>query len=396
MRQTTAMVYHPNNPDLRANPWPTYQWLRDEQPLYHNPGAGFWVLSRHADVSAAWRDPALYSSDHGPALEHWAPDASATMGFVAMDPPQHTLHRRLISQGFTPGRVRHLEPRIRQLTRAYLQPLLEEGSLDFADFATAIPVDVISELIGVPVADRPLLLQLSRQIMTRDDANGRLTPAVRQANAELASYYASLIAERRARPREDLTSALLRADIDGERLAERDVIATLMLLGVAGNDTTAKLLTTAWRCAWQHPDQRARLWSGELDVGCWVEETLRYEGPSAYTARRLTRPTELHGVVVPAGACVLLVIAAANRDERVFPAADRYDLSRDTSRTLAFGLGQHFCLGASLARLEATVVLQELVRAVEADYEVDLAAASWAVSPNVRGHATLPTTVKRR
>ncbi|MFD0479930.1 cytochrome P450 [Nonomuraea thailandensis] len=232
--------------------------------------------------------------------------------------------------------------------------------------------------------------------MTRDDLDGHLTSAVKEANAELAGYYASLLTERRRHPHEDLITSLLHADVDGERLADRDVIATLMLLGVAGNETTTKLISTAWRCAWQHPDQRERVWSGDIDAGAWVEETLRYEGPSQYTARRLTRPVELHGITVPADACILLVIAAANRDERAFPDAGRYDMTRDTSRTLAFGLGQHFCLGASLARLEATIVLQELMKTVEADYDVDVASASWAASPNVRGHAHLPTMVKRR
>jgi|UniRef100_UPI003F4935DA cytochrome P450 len=388
--------YNPNDPALQADPFATYQWLRDEHPLYHNDNLGFWAISRHADVATAWRDTATFSSDHGPALEQWGADAAQTMGFVAMDPPLHTLRRRQISQGFTPSRVRHLEPRIRQLTQAYLQPLLEHGSFDFVDFATAIPVDIISELIGVPPQDRPLLRRLSQQIMTRDDLGGQLTSAVRDANAELAGYYAGLLTERRRHPREDLITALLHADVDGERLADHDVIATLMLLGVAGNETTTKLISTAWRCAWQHPDQRERVWSGDIDVSTWVEETLRYEGPSQYTARRLTHPIDLHGVTVPADACILLVIAAANRDERAFPNASRYDMTRDTSRTLAFGLGQHFCLGASLARLEATIVLQELIKAVEADYDVDLASASWAGSPNVRGHAHLPTMVKRR
>ncbi len=390
------VTYNPNDPALYANPYPTYARLRDEQPLYHNPDLGIVALSRHVDVSAAWSDPGLYSSDHGPVIEEFGPDAAEVMGFVAMDPPQHTLMRRLVASGFTPGRVSRLEPRIRELTRKHLRPLLEQGSGDFISFATAIPVDVISELIGVPEADRPMLLGLSQQIMTRGDINGRLTPAVTQANMELGAYYGGLIAERRREPRDDLASALLQAEIEGRRLSDREVIATLMLLGVAGNETTARLLGTAWRCAWQHPEQRVRVWSGEIKVDRWVEETLRLEGPSQYTARRVTRPVELYGTVVPANALMLLVIAAANRDERVFPDADLFDMSRDTSQTLAFGRGPHFCLGAPLARLEARIVLQELVRAVQVDYDVDMTGASWTTSPNVRGHAKLPTTIKPR
>ncbi|TYB66214.1 cytochrome P450 [Nonomuraea sp. PA05] len=390
------MTYNPNDPASHRDPFPAYRRLRDERPVYRNDELDFWAVSRHADVSAAWRDPAGFSSDHGPALEEWAPDAARTAGFVAMDPPRHTHRRRLISQGFTPAAVRRLEPDIRRLTHTHLRPLLDHGGpFDFTDLAAAIPVDVISELIGVPLPDRPLLQRLSRQIMTRDDPDGHTTPAMSQATADMAAYYAALIAERRARPRDDLVTALLHAEADGERLADQDIVATLILLGIAGNETTSKLLSTAWRCAWQHPEQRRRVWAGETDVSAWVEETLRYEGPAQYVARRVTRPTTLHGVVVPAGARILLLVGAANRDERVFPDADRYDLSRDTGRALAFGLGHHFCLGASLARLEATTVLRELVRVVEADYEVDLGAASWAASP-MRGHSRLPTMVKQR
>ncbi|MCA2230041.1 cytochrome P450 [Nonomuraea aurantiaca] len=370
---------------------------RTGQPAPLVLSLGFWAVSRHADVSAAWRNTKAYSSDHGPAVEEFGPNASQVMGFVARDPPSHTVMRRLVASGFTRDRVRNLEPRIRQLTRKYLRPALERGSFDFvSDFASMIPVDVISELIGVPESDRPLLLRLSQQIMTRDDIQGRLTPTVTQANNEMGSYYGALIAERRRKPREDLTSALLHAEIEGKRLSTAEVIATLMLLGVAGNETTIRTLGTAWRCAWQHPDQRERVWSGEIEIGAWVEETLRYEGPSQYTARRVTRPTELHGTIVPADACMLLVIAAANRDEREFTGADRFDMTRDTSQTLAFGLGPHFCLGAPLARLELEIVLQELVRAVRPDYGVDMTRAYLTTSPNVRGPAKLPTTVKAR
>jgi cytochrome P450 len=390
-------TYNPNDPAVMNDPYPTYASLRDEQPLYHNPDLDFWALSRHADVSAAWRKTKTYSSDHGPALEEFGPDASRVMGFVAMDPPQHTVMRRLIASGFTRDRIIELEPRIRQLTRKYLRPALEQGSFDFVgDFASMIPVDVISELIGVPENDRPMLLRLSQQIMTRDDIQGRLTPAVAQANLELAGYYGDLIAEREREPRDDLVSALLHAEIEGRRLSTAEVIATLMLLGVAGNETTIRALGTAWRCAWQHPEQRERVWSGEIEIGAWVEETLRYEGPSQYTARRVTAPLELYGTVVPANACMLLVIAAANRDGRVFIDADRFDMTRDTREMLAFGLGPHFCLGALLARLELKIVLEELVRTVHVDYDVDMARACWTTSPSVRGHAQLPTTIKAR
>ncbi|WP_327591389.1 cytochrome P450 (plasmid) [Nonomuraea sp. NBC_00507] len=389
------IAYNPNDPVTQADPFGIYQQLRDQAPLYHRSKAPeFWALSRHADVAAALPDFRRYSSDHGPALEQWAPDARKSMSFVAMDPPDQHRMRTLISRGFTPGRVRQLEPRVRELTRMYLEPALERGTFDFVeDLAAKIPMDVIGELIGVPRADRAALLQLAQQVMTRDDVTGRLTLAVRDANAKLAHYYLELIKDRRRHPREDLASALLKAEIDGDRLSDGDVVATLMLLGIAGVETTVRLLGTAWRLAWQHPDQRAAAFA---DVGSWVEETLRFDGPSQYTARRVTRSVQLHGREVPEGAPLLLLLAAANRDERVFPEADKFIVGRDTTHVLAFGLGSHFCLGAPLARLEATTVLRELVAAVEPDYDINLEGAVWARSPIVRGHSRLPTTIKPR
>jgi cytochrome P450 len=391
------VTFNPNDPALQRDPYETYRQLRDRYPLYHNPDLDFWVLSRHGDVSAAWFDSETYSSDHGPTIEEWGPDAVRTVGFVAMDPPQHTDMRKLIKHGFAPARIAQLEPRIRQITRDHLGPVLElAGPFDFVGFAASIVVDVISELIGVPKRDRPLLSRLSQQIMSRDDLQGRITPAVIEASRSLMRYYAELIEERRRQPCDDVATALLQAEIEGKRLSDGDVIATLMLLGVAGNETTIKLLGTAWRCGWEHPGQRELVWSGDITISSWVEETLRYEGPSLYLARRATRPVEWYGQVVPADARVLLLPGSGNRDERVFPNADHFDMARDTGRTLAFGYGPHFCLGASLARLEARVVLEELTRVVRPDYDVDMDAASWTVSPTVRGHACLPTTIKPR
>ena len=391
----TVIVYNPNNPAMHADPYPIYERLREEAPLYHHgTSPHYWALSRHADVSAAWRDFELFSNAYGVAIEQWGPDARKAMSFIAMDPPEHDRMRALISRAFTPARVQQMRERIVEITRSYLEPALEMGTFDFVDdFATMIPVDVISDLIGVPRADRPMLTRLSQQIMERDDAHGQLTVAVREANMQLARYYHALIDERRRHPGEDLASALLQAEIDGDRLSDGDVAAALMLLGVAGNETTIKLIANAWRLAFQHPDQRERAFA---DVQAWVEETLRLEGPSQYTARLVTREVELHGQLVPAGSMLLLVIAAANRDERVFPDAERFILDRDTSQTLAFGLGRHFCLGAALARLEARVVFGELVARVEPTYEVDIDQALWAQSPNVRGHRRLPTTIKAR
>jgi cytochrome P450 len=204
-----------------------------------------------------------------------------------------------------------------------------------------------------------------------------------------------MITERRAQPRDDLTSALLEAEMEDERLTDGDVMAVLFLMIVAGNETTAKLLANAMYWASENSSEQARAFSEEGWIEPWIEETLRYDGSSQATARTLTREVELYGRVLPEGDRVLLLIGSANRDEDVFPDADRYDLARDTSEMVSFGAARHFCLGAPLARLEARVALNEIVRRVRS-YEVDAERARRVHSVNVRGFASLPMSVEVR
>ena len=210
----------------------------------------------------------------------------------------------------------------------------------------------------------------------------------------LATYFGEMIAERRAQPRDDLTSALLEAEMEGERLTDGDVMAVLFLMIVAGNETTAKLLANALFWAGENPSEHLRAFSGDW-TEAWIEETLRYDGSSQATARTLTRDVELYDTVLPAGDRVLLLIGSANRDDAVFPEASRYDLARDTSEMVSFGAARHFCLGAPLARLEARVALNEIVRRIKS-YEVDAARVRRVHSVNVRGFASLPMSVEVR
>ena len=318
------------------------------------------------------------------------------MSFLAMDPPRHTRMRALVSKGFTPRRVIELEPRIRQLTLQHLEPALERGSFDFiADLAGKLPMDVVSELVGVPPADRDELRRLSDLLVHREEGVEDVPPAAMDAALVLAGYYADMLAERRARPTDDVTSALLAAEIDGDRLTDDEIIAFLFLMVVAGNETTTKLLGNAWYWAWRNPAERAKPFGDPGRIADWVEETLRYDTSSQMLARVTTTDVELHDTVVPTGGRVLLLVGSANRDLAVFPEGDRYDLDRDTSALASFGVGRHFCLGASLARLEARIALAELVSRVK-DYDIDEAASRRVHSVNVRGFATLPTTVEVR
>jgi cytochrome P450 len=216
-----------------------------------------------------------------------------------------------------------------------------------------------------------------------------------EAALTLAGYYADMLAERRRRPSGDLTSALLEAEVDGDRLDDDEIMGFLFLMVVAGNETTAKLLANAWYWGWRNPDERAKPFADPERIPDWIEETLRYDTSSQMLARTVTADVELHGGRIPAGGRALLLAGSANRDPRAFQRPDSYDLDRDTTGLASFGIGRHFCLGASLARLEARVALQELVARVH-NYEVDPDAARRVHSVNVRGFASLPTTVKVR
>lgn len=393
------LTYSPYDYEVHEDPYPAYARLRDEAPLYRNDELGFWALSRHDDVLAGFRDAARFSSAEGVTLDPAAsgPHAHRTMSFLAMDTPRHGRMRGLVSRGFTPRRVADMEPRIRELTRLHLGPALEKGDFDFvADLAGKLPMDVVSELMGVPAADRDELRRLADLVVHREEGVHDVPPAGAEAALGLVVYYADMVAERRARPTDDLTSALLAVDVDGARLSDDDIIGFLFLMVVAGNETTTKLLANAWYWAWRNPDQRATAFGDPAGaIAPWIEETLRYDTSSQMLARTATEDVPLHDAVIPAGDRVLLLVGSANRDERAFPDPDRYDLDRDTSQIASFGFGRHFCLGASLARLEARVALEELVARV-ADYDIDAARAVRVHSVNVRGFASLPTTVVPR
>jgi cytochrome P450 len=366
--------------------------------VYRNEQLGFYALSRHADVAAAFRDDQRFSSADGVSLDPAAtgPQAARVMSFLAMDEPRHGRMRRLVSRGSTPRRVQDLEPRVRAITDAHLLPALERGSFDFIeDVAGKVPMDVVSELLGVPEADRAELRRLADVVVHRDDGVFDVPPAAAAASIDLAVYYLGLIAARRREPRDDLTSALLEVEIAGERLTDDELGAFLFLMVVAGNETTTKLLGHSWFWGWRHPAELAKPLADVRAVPRWVEETLRYDNSTQVLARTTTQQIDLEQGTIPDGTRVLLLVGSANRDERVFADADRYDLDRDTSELLSFGSGRHFCLGASLARLEARVVLEQLVKRV-ASYDVDEANAQRVHSVNVRGFAHLPTTVTMR
>ncbi len=380
--------------EVHEDPYPVYQALRDEAPAYWNARRGFWALSRHADVLGAFKDVPRFSNAGGVALEGSSGDDPAAVAFfLALDPPRHDQLRALVSRAFTPRRVAELEPRIRELTARHLGPLLDAGRGDFiADFAARLPMDVVSEMVGVPEADRDTLRGWADLVLHRAPGESDIPPAAREASANLLRYFGGLVVERRRRPGEDLTCGLTVAEIDGERLSDRDIVAFLFLMIIAGNETTTKLLGNTLYWLWRNPETRARVRADAALVPCWVEETLRYDNSTQALARTLTEDVTVHGRTMRAGQKVLLLIGSANRDDRVFPEPDRFDLFRDHSESLSFGKGTHFCLGAALARLEACVALAA-VRARMPDYEIDAAGLVRVHSANVRGFASMPVRV---
>jgi cytochrome P450 len=392
------VTYNPYAYDMHEDPYPTYARLRAEAPVYRSDEFDFWALSRHVDVLGAFRNVDAFSNSWGVSLDPsaFSPDAHRTMSFLALDPPKHTRMRSLVGKGFTPSKVNAMEGRIREITLEHLLPALERGTFDFVeDFAGKVPMDVISELVGVPVADRAELRRLADLVLHRDDGVFDVPPEGMEAALSLVVYYQAMVDERRVTRSDDLTSALIDAEIDGDRLTDEEIVAFLFLMVVAGNETTTKLLANAWYWGWRNPDERAKPFADPTRVADWAEETLRYDTSSQMLLRVTRQPLELHGTAIAEGERVLLLAGSANRDESVFPDPDRYDLDRDTSKLVSFGSGRHFCMGAPLARLEARIALGELVSRV-ADYEVDSDGIVRVHSINVRGLAALPTSVTLR
>jgi cytochrome P450 len=389
---TEALHFDPFDYELHEDPYPTYRALRERAPVYRNEEIGFWALSRHADVVAGFKDPERLCNSGGISLEmgDLGQDMSAVLSFLGMDPPRHTRMRGLVSRGFTPRRVAELEPRVRAIATSYIDRFVAKGRCDFvADFAGRLPMDVVSEMMGVPESDRDTLRAWADTVLHRDEGVRGVPPEGVAASMRLLQYFVQLIAERRKRPGADLASALLQVEVDGDRLDEKDIIGFCYLMIIAGNETTTKLLANALYWLERNPSARAEVTANPALVPDWVEETLRFDNSTQLMARTATRDFELHGEKLRRGDKVLLLIGSANRDERVFPNPDVFDVHRDTSESLAFGKGIHFCLGAALARLEGRVSLEEVMRRLP-DYRVDASGVQRVHSTNVRGFSALP------
>jgi len=396
---TSDVLLDPYDYDFHEDPYPYYRRLRDEAPLYRNSDQKFWALSRHADVVQGFRNSTSLSNKHGVSLDPISRNEHAhrVMSFLALDDPGHLRLRTLVSKGFTPRRIRELEARVTEIAVQHLDAAVQSDQFDFVDdFAGKLPMDVISELMGVPESDRVRIRALADGVMHRDDGVKDVPAEAIQASADLMVYYADMVSSRRAKLSDDLTSALVEAEIDGDKLTDEEIIAFLFLMVVAGNETTTKLLANAAYWGFKNPDQLAPVFDDHSLVKPWVEETLRYDTSSQILARAVSADITMYDTTIPEGDVLLLLPGSANRDDRVFDDPDDYRIDREIgSKLVSFGSGAHFCLGAHLARMEAQVALTEFFKRVRG-YEVDEANSVRVHSSSVRGFAHLPITIHAR
>jgi cytochrome P450 family 130 len=349
---TQTFAYDPATARFQEEMHDVYRVLRDEHPVYLTP-EGSYVLSRFADVWDAVHDPETYSSTCAEA-DQLMPQ------MIYMDPPRHTALRSLVSRAFTPRRVAQLETRVREVTRGLLDEFGPRGHCDLVhEFAAPLPSIVMADLIGVPDPHRESFRTWTEAFL---EVTGPEDITERAEN--IYKLFGELLTERRAAPTDDLMSALLDAQLDGETLSEAELLGFCFLLLIAGNDTTTSLIGNGAELLARHPEQRAVLVADPSLVPAAIEEMLRFEAPTQALPRTATRDTERHGVKIPKGARVMLIWGAANLDEREFPDAETFDIRRAAPRHLGFGHGIHFCLGAPLARLESRVAFEELLARV--------------------------------
>jgi cytochrome P450 len=385
---STAVRYSPFAPESWDDPYAAYAWLRDEAPVHHIAEHDLWVLSRFEDVQAAVSDPAVFSSEQGISLdEGFARSKAVPPNLLTLDPPRHDQLRKLVSRVFTTRTVSDLEPRVREVTRELLDELVVDGGLDLMDLAAGLPTIVIAELLGIPAEDKQMFREWVESVVTLDPSELSRTSGGGVRIFELFAYLQRVIDERAAERRDDLVSALLDAEVDGERLAPEEVLGFTLVLLAAGFETTKNLVGNAVWLLDQHRDVRERLRADLGLVPQAIEEVLRFESPVIGLARTTTREVDVRGTWIPAGARIQMNYAAANRDDRAFVDADRFDIDRTDQRHLAFGHGIHFCLGAALARLEARVALEELIGRFP---EHRVLGAERLPSAYIRGFASLP------
>jgi cytochrome P450 len=387
-----GFVYDPFSIEIRDDPYPIYRVLRNEYPLYHQEELELWVLSRYDDIAAVERDWKRFSSHHYVHIDATG-ELFAPGHFIEDDPPHHTELRKIVQKYFTPKIIRaEYEDKVRAEVRRLLLPLKGAGTVDLIEqFTDPFPLNVTCQMLGIPESDQLMLLGWFRQTNVREVGNPEMPESARINAGKIQDYLSDLVADRRKSPRDDMTSKVVTGTLaDGTPIGE-EAVGMTQLLFAAGIDTTSTLLSSAFWILETHPDQRAKLAADPSKIPGAVEEVLRCEAPLQNMARTTTEPVEFYGTEIPKGEHVVLLYGAANRDESRWENSEVVDLFREPKRHHAFGIGIHACMGADLARLEARIVLEELL---ELSPEYTLEPGARRINKQLlRGFDRLPATL---
>ena len=389
----TSVYYDPFDPGIDADPYPVFRRLRDEAPAYYNERYDFWALSRHGDVQDALVNWQLFSSARGDVLEVIQANVPLPPGVLMFeDPPLHRLHRGLLSRVFTPRRMALLADQIREFCARCLDPLVGSDGFDvIAELGAEMPMRVIGMLLGVPEDEQVAIRERTDRTLRTEAGQPMKVKATNMISGGLFTDY---IEWRAHHPSDDLMTALLTAEFEDEtgttrRLSRAEVLNYTSTLAGAGNETTGRLIGWLAKLLAEHPDQRRQIVADPSLVPQTIEEALRVEPPGPHACRVITADTEYHDRVIPAGTAVMLLVGAANHDERRYADPDAFDIHRPDAGHLTFGHGLHFCLGANLARLEGQIALEEMLRRFP-DWSVDYDNIKLAPTSTVRGWERMP------
>ncbi len=391
------VYYDPYMRQIVKDPYPVYERLRDEAPLYYNKEYDFFAVSRYEDVRSGLVDHKTFVSSRGGILEMIKQNVKMPAGmFISEDPPVHSMHRRIVQRMFTPKRMSSLESAVRDLTIEVLEPLLDRDGFDFIDdIGRQLPMRVIGMLLGIPESD----LQTVREITDAKMRTEEGKPLNYEDGLQMEQSFGQYIEWRVKNPADDVTTELLNIEFADEtgatrKLTREELITYFNVLAGAGNETTNRLIGWTGKTLSEHPDQRRQLVDNPTLIPAALEEVLRLEPPAPHVGRYVASDAEFHGQKVPAGSVILMLVGAANHDERVFPDPDRFDIGRDRKNThLAFGSGIHTCVGNVLARLEGRVVFEELLKRIP-EWDVDMENARLLSTSTVRGWDKLPARVR--
>jgi cytochrome P450 len=387
---TPALTIDPYDHRFHWDPYPYYRAAREHDPVYYYAPGGFWLLTKWDDVQRAFRDHKTFINSGAVALERDANEKLPYPLFIGSDPPEHTRQRAVLAPLLMPAALAPLETFIRTRTRELLAPHLARGRMDLvADLACYLPMDVLAILLGIPQQDRDRVRGWADDLIAREDRQTDLAERNVAGYMNLAQYFEAHSARASTRPEaRDLLAAMLAAQAQGQ-MSHEEVVGNLILLAIAGNETTTKLIGNMAYRLWEHPEQRRWLSEDPALLPKAIEETLRFDGSSHILVRRVGQEVTLRGKLLKKGDRVGLCVISANRDADKFENPELFDIRRGSREHLAFGYGVHACIGAALARLETRVVFEELLRLLPG-YEIETAGLRRAHNPNVRGFTHVP------